>query len=156
MRGFDKMNIEYFINLFMMADMQGVPCSPCIVATKCHMDTSTTGSRLPHGKEPSPNDHATAKQEAFMPGIHHVTALAGDAAANLAFYRNVLGLRLVKTTINFDDPGIYHLYFGNGAGEPGTILTFFPHGHAARGKAGPGQAVETAFAIPPASMAWCR
>ncbi|MGL4729294.1 MAG: ring-cleaving dioxygenase [Bosea sp. (in: a-proteobacteria)] len=89
-----------------------------------------------------------------MPGIHHVTAFARSAAANLAFYRDVLGLRLVKTTVNFDDPGTYHLYFGDHAGTPGTILTFFPHEHAAHGRAGVGQAVETAFAIPEASLGW--
>jgi glyoxalase family protein len=89
-----------------------------------------------------------------MSGIHHVTAFARDARANLAFYRDVLGLRLVKTTVNFDDPEVYHLYFGDEAGSPGTILTFFPHEHAAPGRAGVGQAVETAFAIPEASLGW--
>jgi glyoxalase family protein len=89
-----------------------------------------------------------------MPGIHHVTAFARDARANLAFYRDVLGLRLIKTTVNFDDPEVYHLYFGDEAGSPGTILTFFPHEHAAPGRAGVGQAVETSFAIPAASLGW--
>jgi glyoxalase family protein len=89
-----------------------------------------------------------------MPGIHHVTAFARDARANLAFYRDMLGLRLIKTTVNFDDPEVYHLYFGDEAGSPGTILTFFPHEHAAPGRAGVGQAVETAFAIPEASLGW--
>jgi glyoxalase family protein len=89
-----------------------------------------------------------------MSGIHHVTAFARDARANLAFYRDVLGLRLVKTTVNFDDPAVYHLYFGDEAGNPGTILTFFPHEHAAPGRAGVGQAVETSFAIPEASLGW--
>ncbi len=89
-----------------------------------------------------------------MPGIHHVTAFAGDAEANLAFYRETLGLRLVKTTVNFDDPGTYHLYFGDEVGRPGTILTFFPQEHAAPGRAGVGQAVETSFAVPAASLGW--
>ena len=58
-------------------------------------------------------------------GIHHVTAIAGDARRNLDFYTRVLGMRLVKKTVNFDDPGTYHFYFGNETGDPGTILTFF-------------------------------
>ncbi len=61
-----------------------------------------------------------------IPGIHHVTALAGDPQRNLDFYRDVLALRLVKLTVNFDDPGTYHFYFGDNQGKPGTILTFFP------------------------------
>ena len=71
-------------------------------------------------------------------GIHHVTAIAGPARRNLDFYTRVLGLRLVKKTVNFDDPGTYHLYYGDGAGTPGTILTFFPWEHAAPGRAGIG------------------
>jgi len=59
-------------------------------------------------------------------GLHHVTALAGDPRGNLGFYREVLGLRLVKRTVNFDDPGAYHLYYGDALGRPGTLLTFFP------------------------------
>jgi glyoxalase family protein len=59
-------------------------------------------------------------------GIHHITAIAGDPQTNLDFYAGVLGLRLVKLTVNFEDPGTYHLYYGNAVGHPGTILTFFP------------------------------
>jgi glyoxalase family protein len=81
-------------------------------------------------------------------GIHHVTAIAGDPQSNLDFYAGVLGLRLVKLTVNFDDPGTYHLYYGDGVGHPGTILTFFPWPHAPRGRRGTGQVTETAFAIP--------
>lgn len=87
-----------------------------------------------------------------MTGLHHVTAIASDAAANLAFYRDVLGLRLVKQTVNFDDPGTYHLYFGDKAGTPGSILTFFPHANAAPGRVGIGQVGETVFAVPEASI----
>lgn len=87
-----------------------------------------------------------------MPGLHHVTAIASDAAANLAFYRDVLGLRLVKRTVNFDDPATHHLYFGDAAGTPGSILTFFPHQHAAPGRAGIGQVGEITFAVPQASL----
>ena len=70
-----------------------------------------------------------------MSGIHHVTAISGRADRNLDFYTRTLGLRLVKKTVNFDDPGTYHLYYGDEAGQPGTILTFFPWEHAAPGRA---------------------
>ncbi len=59
-------------------------------------------------------------------GLHHITAIADDAQHNYSFYTKVLGLRLVKKTVNFDDPGTYHFYYGDEAGSPGTILTFFP------------------------------
>jgi glyoxalase family protein len=81
-------------------------------------------------------------------GIHHVTAIAGDPQNNIDFYTGVLGLRLVKLTVNFDDPGTYHFYYGDGAGSPGTILTFFPWPGAVRGQHGVGQVRETAFAVP--------
>ena len=84
----------------------------------------------------------------FSPGIHHVTAIAGPAQRNLDFYTRVLGLRLVKKTVNFDDPGTYHLYFGDEAGHPGTILTFFPWPHAAPGRLGIGETQETMFRVP--------
>lgn len=87
-------------------------------------------------------------------GLHHVTAIASDPRRNLDFYAGVLGLRLVKRTVNFDDPGTYHLYYGDAAGQPGTILTFFPWQGIDRGRAGSGQAVEVAFAIPQASFGW--
>jgi glyoxalase family protein len=81
-------------------------------------------------------------------GIHHITAIAGDPQTNLNFYAGLLGLRLVKLTVNFDDPTTYHLYYGDGAGHPGTILTFFPWPSAPKGRRGAGQVTETAFAIP--------
>jgi glyoxalase family protein len=81
-------------------------------------------------------------------GIHHITAIATDPQRNLDFYTQVLGLRLVKRTVNFDDPGSYHLYFGDGMGAPGTIITFFPWPGARRGSRGTGQVVATSFAIP--------
>lgn len=86
-------------------------------------------------------------------GIHHVTAIAGDPQANLDFYAGVLGLRLVKRTVNFDDPGAYHFYFGDGVGTPGTLLTFFPWPGAFRGRRGTGQVDVTAFAVPAGSLA---
>ena len=85
-------------------------------------------------------------------GLHHVTAIASDPQRNLDFYTEVLGLRLVKRTINFDDPGTYHFYFGDDAGTPGTIMTFFPWPHASRGIAGAGEVTHTAFSIPAASL----
>ncbi len=85
-------------------------------------------------------------------GIHHVTAIAGDPQANVDFYTGVLGLRLVKVTVNYDDPETYHLYYGDEQGHPGTILTFFPWPGAPRGRAGTGQVTVTAFAIPDGSL----
>ena len=85
-------------------------------------------------------------------GLHHVTAIASDAQRNLDFYTQVLGLRFVKRTVNFDDPGTYHLYFGDDAGAPGTILTFFPWPRATRGHAGAGEVAQTAFSVPLASV----
>jgi len=81
-------------------------------------------------------------------GIHHITAIAGDPQRNLDFYTGPLGLRLVKRTVNFDDPGTRHFYFGDSQGTPGTILTFFPWGDGAfRGRIGTGQVRSTAFSI---------
>jgi glyoxalase family protein len=89
-------------------------------------------------------------------GIHHITAIAGDPQTNLDFYTTVLGLRLVKLTVNFDDPGTYHFYFGNEEGTPGSILTFFPWPDARRGTVGSGQVTTTTFAIPAGSIAYWR
>ena len=89
-----------------------------------------------------------------MSGIHHITAIAGDASRNLAFYTRVLGLRLVKKTVNFDDPDTYHLYFGDEVGHPGTILTFFPWAHAPRGRGGVGLAQQTMFRIPESAIGY--
>ena len=83
-----------------------------------------------------------------MPGLHHVTSIAGKASQNFDFYTGTLGLRLVKRTVNFDDPGTYHLYYGDERGHPGTILTFFPWEHAAAGRGGTGFTHQTAFKIP--------
>jgi glyoxalase family protein len=89
-----------------------------------------------------------------MSGIHHVTAISGRADRNLDFHTHVLGLRLVKKTVNFDDPGTYHLYYGDEQGQPGTILTFFPWAHAAAGQLGAGETQETAFRIPAAALGY--
>ncbi|HEX7183238.1 MAG TPA: ring-cleaving dioxygenase, partial [Thermoanaerobaculia bacterium] len=87
-------------------------------------------------------------------GIHHVTAIARDPQANVDFYAGVLGLRLVKKTINFDDPGTYHFYYGDEQGRPGTIITFFPWPMARRGSHGAGQATVTSFSVPEGSLGW--
>lgn len=87
-------------------------------------------------------------------GIHHVTAIAGPARRNLDFYGRVLGLRLVKKTVNFDDPGTYHLYYGDDAAAPGSILTFFPWEHAAPGRLGVGETQETVFRVPEGAIGY--
>ncbi len=87
-------------------------------------------------------------------GIHHVTAIASDPQRLLDFYTGVLGLRLVKRTVNFDDPGTYHLYFGDQTGLPGTLLTFFPWPTAGRGRRGVGQVDVTALAVPEQSLSY--
>jgi glyoxalase family protein len=89
-----------------------------------------------------------------MSGIHHVTAISGSAARNIDFYTRTLGLRLVKKTVNFDDPGTYHLYYGDEDGHPGTILTFFPWEHAAAGRNGVGLTEETAFRVPQSAIGY--
>ena len=85
-------------------------------------------------------------------GLHHITAIAGDAKKNLDFYTKVLGLRLLKKTVNFDDPGTYHLYYGDERGSAGTVLTFFPYEGARRGSAGTGMATNIAYAVPAGSF----
>src|SRR5215468_2916345 len=92
--------------------------------------------------------------ETKIAGLHHVTAIASDPQRNLDFYAGVLGLRFVKRTVNFDDPGTYHFYFGDARGTPGTILTFFAWPGARRGIRGTGQIEATAFAIPPDSFGY--
>ncbi len=85
-------------------------------------------------------------------GIHHISAIASNPQRNLDFYVGVLGLRLVKRTVNFDDPTTYHLYFGDNAGRPGSLLTFFPWPNAKRGRQGAGQAAVTSLGIAPSSV----
>jgi len=85
-------------------------------------------------------------------GLHHITAIAGNAQRNYDFYTKVLGLRMVKKTVNFDDPKTYHFYFGDRVGTPGTILTFFPWEGVRQGKAGVGMATEIGYAVPSGSL----
>lgn len=85
-------------------------------------------------------------------GLHHITAIAGPARRNLDFYTQVLGLRLLKKTVNFDDPGTYHLYYGDEVGSAGTILTFFPYEGARQGRAGTGMATHIGYSVPEGSF----
>ncbi|MES9683052.1 ring-cleaving dioxygenase [Bacillus sp. AFS001701] len=85
-------------------------------------------------------------------GIHHITAIVGDPQENVDFYAGILGLRMVKQTVNFDDPGTYHLYFGNEGGKPGTIITFFPWARAHKGIIGDGQVGVTSYVVPKGAM----
>ena len=89
-------------------------------------------------------------------GIHHITAIAGNPQRNLDFYTDVLGLRLVKLTVNFDDPGTYHFYFGDEEGRPGSILTFFPWANVPRGTVGNGQVTATTFSVPEGAFDFWR
>jgi glyoxalase family protein len=87
-------------------------------------------------------------------GIHHVTAISGEPQRNVDFYAGSLGLRLVKKTVNFDDPTTYHLYYGDGGGNPGSIMTFFPWAGAPAGVRGTGQLTVTSFSIPESSLGY--
>lgn len=89
-------------------------------------------------------------------GLHHVTAIASDPQRNADFYARTLGLRVVKTTVNFDDPGTYHLYYGDERGRPGSLLTFFPWRGAPTGRRGTGQATTTSFSVPEQSIGWWK
>ncbi|MCW5940355.1 MAG: ring-cleaving dioxygenase [Fimbriimonadaceae bacterium] len=89
-------------------------------------------------------------------GIHHVTAMCSDPEKNREFYSRLLGLRLVKVTVNYDDPGTYHLYYGDSVGSPGSAMTFFPWPSAFRGRAGTGQVGVTGFSVPPGSSAFWK
>jgi glyoxalase family protein len=89
-------------------------------------------------------------------GLHHVTAMAGSARANNAFFTDTLGLRRVKKTVNFDAPEVYHLYYGDEHGTPGSIMTYFPFPHIARRQKGAGEVGETAFAVPKGSLGFWR
>ena len=87
-----------------------------------------------------------------IPGVHHVTAICGDPQANIDFYTSILGIRLVKLTVNFDDPHSYHIYYGDNRGNPGTILTFFAWPGAPKGWRGTGQVTAVSFSAPVHSL----
>jgi catechol 2,3-dioxygenase-like lactoylglutathione lyase family enzyme len=99
---------------------------------------------------------ATTPAAKSILGIHHVTAIAGDAGRNIDFYTRSLGLRLVKVTVNFDDPTSYHLYYGDASGHPGTLLTFFVWPGARRGRIGNSQVTTSSFAIPRGAAQYWR
>src|SRR5262249_38360539 len=103
----------------------------------------------------SPNGRRRSKaMTTQISGLHHVTAIAGNATRNFDFYTRTLGLRFVKRTVNFDDPGTYHFYYGDEAGQPGTILTFFPWEQATQGRGGVGQTHQPSFRVPAASLGY--
>lgn len=85
-------------------------------------------------------------------GLHHVTSMADDARENNLFFTKSLGLRRVKKTVNFDSPDVYHLYYGDEAGTPGTVMTYFPFPNMPRGRAGTGEVGTTVFSVPEGSL----
>ena len=89
-------------------------------------------------------------------GLHHVTAIASSAQGNNDFFTRTLGLRRVKKTVNFDDPGTYHLYYGDGQGTPGSVMTYFPFRHAGPGRPGVGEVGETAFSVPQGTLGFWK
>jgi glyoxalase family protein len=87
-------------------------------------------------------------------GLHHVTSMASSAPRNNAFWTQTLGLRRVKQTVNFDDPSVYHLYYGDETGTPGSVMTYFPFPHIARGRPGTGEVGTTVLSVPTGSLGW--
>jgi glyoxalase family protein len=87
-------------------------------------------------------------------GLHHVTSMAADAQANSDFFTKTLGLRRVKKTVNFDAPDVYHLYYGDEVGTPGSVMTYFPFPHIAKGSRGAGEVGETVFSVPKGSLGY--
>jgi glyoxalase family protein len=85
-------------------------------------------------------------------GLHHVTSMSRDADANNHFFTDTLGLRRVKKTVNFDEPSVYHLYYGDEAGTPGSVMTYFPFPHIIKGRPGTGEVGETVFSVPEGSL----
>src|SRR5690606_13687416 len=124
--------------------MSNTPLPCCAVPLRSHRRSRRGGkpSATNIRRQPMSTNETTP-----IAGIHHITAMAGDPQRNLNFYTQVLGQRLVKTTVNFDDPGTYHFYFGDAVGTPGTIITFFPWPQARRGRIGTGEANAVAYAV---------
>jgi glyoxalase family protein len=150
--------------LFMLISLMGplalpVPSATQIVLSLLQVVTGVTTIALLSrviicyllctGKQGAPMGQ---KNSPRIAGIHHITAMAGDPQRNINFYTQVLGQRLVKTTVNFDDPGTYHFYYGDYVGTPGTILTFFPWTSARHGRPGTGEVAAYAYAVPTASL----
>jgi len=93
----------------------------------------------------------------FITGIHHITAMASDAVANNTFYTKALGQRRVKKTVNFDAPEVYHLYYADAKGTPGTVMTYFPFPDIGRARRGVGEVGHAAYAVPEAALGeWAR
>jgi glyoxalase family protein len=89
-------------------------------------------------------------------GLHHITSMASDAQENNRFFTDTLGLRRVKKTVNFDDPSVYHLYYGDEAGTPGTVMTYFPFPNMMTSRPGVGEVGETQFAIPKGTLSFWK
>jgi len=89
-------------------------------------------------------------------GLHHVTSMAADARSNNSFFTHTLGLRRVKKTVNFDSPDVYHLYYGDEIGTPGTVMTYFPFPHMSQGRPGTGEVGTTVFSVPPGSLGYWK
>lgn len=89
-------------------------------------------------------------------GLHHITSMAASAQTNSDFFTKTLGLRRIKKTVNFDDPEVYHLYYGDEAGTPGSVMTYFPFPHIAKGRQGTGEVGESYFAIPEGSLGYWK
>ncbi|PVA10621.1 hypothetical protein DC366_06900 [Pelagivirga sediminicola] len=89
-------------------------------------------------------------------GLHHVTSMASDAQENNDFFTKLLGMRRVKKTVNFDAPEVYHLYYGDQSGTPGSVMTYFPFPHIVKGRRGTSEVSETAFAVPPNALDYWR
>ncbi len=110
--------------------------------------------KIQHNNNGDINNNINNSNQNDILGIHHVTAIANNPQKIIDFYTQVLGLRLVKLTVNFDDPTTYHLYFGDEIGHPGTILTFFPWQDAPKGRRGTGQVITLSFLIPVNSVSY--
>jgi len=115
--------------------------------------THAIGAR--RGPDPTP-PHSSLIPSMRLLGLHHITAIASDAKRNVDFYTRVLGLRYVKKTVNFDDPGTYHLYYGDYAASPGTLLTFFLWNGLPRGRAGLGLTGAIAYSVPADALPFWR
>ena len=87
-------------------------------------------------------------------GLHHMTSMSSDAVENNVFFTKVLGLRRVKKTVNFDVPDVYHLYYGNKVGTPGSVMTYFPFPNIRKGTPGTGEVGETVFSVPKGSLSF--
>jgi len=130
-----------------------MPDSPAEIAAivTCESRDRTPGTYAVETRW-DPEDLLPGEEMPRTTGIHHVTSIAGSAQGNVDFYTGDLGLRLVKRTVNFDDPGTWHLYYGDRSGSPGTLITFFPWQGVQGGRRGVGETVATAYLVPVSSL----